>query len=556
MIRRLSLLSVSALILFMLSTAPAAAQPPRLVVVVTVDQLPFSYFERFHRNLDPNGLFARIARDGVSYSDCKYDHACTYTGPGHATISTGAYPEIHGIIDNSWYDRGTKAVINCVADPTVEVVGATSGSGASPVNLLVPTLGDALKLAYGEQAKVFSIGVKDRAAILTAGRLADGVFWMNDLGGWVTSSAYGKSIPGYLRQLSEAKAADQFAGQEWTLLYPAARYQQHRDDNDALETPSYGMTAEFPHQLPAADDSQYYSRMKSSPFCNQYVLASATTILEDEQLGRDDTPDLLFVNLSSNDYVGHSFGPYSLEVEDMFYRTDLQLGAFAEVLDSQVGRGNWTLAFSSDHGVAPNPQYAERLGLLAKAKPLGDSSRVKALLESQLEIRFGILDDDDPSYVESVRPTQIYLRETHPNLIGDRFAEAQRMVRTLLLAHPSVAAAYTREELISGEGHGSLRTLIGRAFHPDRSGDVAFALGPYQYDNGSMTASHGSPWRYDRHVPLMLLGRGVKRGEANRPVVPSRSVDPSSLAPTLSRILAMPAPAAAHSGPLNEAFDD
>jgi predicted AlkP superfamily pyrophosphatase or phosphodiesterase len=523
------------------------AERPKLVIVVTVDQLPFSYFTRFSKNLDAKGIFERIASKGASYIDCNHGSAFTITGPGHATLATGAYPCVHGVIDNRWFVRALGEVENVVFDETVETIGSTSASGASPRKLLVPTLGDALKLAEGENAKVFSLGLKDRAAIFSAGRLADGAFWFDsDSGNWVTSTAYRKDLPGYLRLLNEAKGAASFAGKSWEPLLPEEAYHLHRPDLNDVEKPINEISVEFPHTLPAADNEHYYYQLAASPFFNQYVLASSAAIIENEQLGKDETPDLLCINLSSNDYVGHNFGPYSKEVEDMFYRTDLQLGKFAEVLDATVGKDEWILAISSDHGVGANPVYARKLGLLARQDPLKDFERVQAILESQLSARFGALDDEQPTYVSNVVSNQVYLRERHPNLAGNRFAEAQRLVRTILLAHPSIVAAATRNDLLaSGGAGGRIRRTLFRAFHPDRSGDVLFVLGPYQYTTFGYSASHGSPWRYDTHVPMMFLGKGVS-GKFDRPV------DPTMLAPTLARLLRIPPPAAAFAEPLHE----
>jgi len=530
-----------------LTVSEVLAERPKLVVVVTVDQLPYSYFTRFGDNLDARGVFRRVATEGASYIDCNYGSAFTITGPGHATLSTGDNPCVHGIIDNRWYVRSLGEVENVVFDENVETIGASDATGASPRKLLAPTLGDALKLAEGDGAKVFSLGLKDRAAIFSAGRLADGAFWFDSKhGAWVTSTAYRKDVPGYLRKTSEIVNADSFAGQVWEPLLADKAYKPLRPDDSEVEAPLNEISAAFPHTLPAADHEHYYYQLAASPFFNQYVLLSAEAIVTNEQMGKDATPDLLCISLSSNDYVGHNFGPFSKEVEDMFYRTDLQLGRFADVLDAKVGKGEWVMAISSDHGVGANPVYAAKLGLLAKVDPLGDLERVQAILESQLAARFGALDDDQPTYVTNVVSNQVYLRERHPNLAVGRFAEAQRLVRTIMLAHSSVVAAATRDDLLaSGGAGGILHQKLFRAFHPDRSGDVLFVLAPYQYKTFGYSASHGSPWRYDTHVPMMLLG-GDANGSFDRPV------DPTMLAPTLARLLKIPPPAAAFSEPLHE----
>lgn len=522
------------------------AAPPRLIVLVSVDQWPAEYLERFGRGRSDTGLLARIQGEGAWYDQCHHRHAYTLTGPGHATLLTGAHPAVHGIIGNSWYDRPTAKSVNCVQDDDARIVGGTWEYNVSPKNLLAPTLGDQLKLSTSGAAKVFGIAVKDRAAVLMAGRLADAAYWLDDKGQWVTSDHYRSDLPGYLRLLNEAHVADHFAGQAWNLLRDASQYHLYRPDDNPFEQPGYGMSKAFPHTLPAASDPNYYEQLTASPFANELLLAGAERLLVEERLGTDDVPDLLAIGVSSPDYVGHNFGPYSLEVEDMFHRTDERLGQFARVLDERVGAGHWTLALTSDHGVAPNPEFAKSQGLDAGRDPLGKLAEVQEKLEGMLSARFPV-SEGQPKLIEKFESHQLYLRRSHPALIG-HLDEAESLVANWLREQPAVVAAVTRHELVGGAtGAGRLAEQLGAAFHPRRSGDVLFVLAPYYVYSGTTTATHGSPWRYDTHVPLMLVGAGVHRGAQ------SREVAPGALAATFARLLRLESPAAAAEPPLLEA---
>ncbi|MCA9224543.1 MAG: alkaline phosphatase family protein [Planctomycetales bacterium] len=531
------------------AAASSESTRPRLIVLVSVDQLPQDYWRRFGDSLPVDGFFARAANQGSVFTDCHHGHAFTFTGPGHAVLMTGAYPRTSGVIGNSWYDRESNKTLNCVADAEAKTVGG-QGAGASAKNLQVPTVGDQMKLAFGPQAKVFAIGWKDRSPILTAGRLADAAYWFDDdTGHWVTSDAFQSELPGWLRVLNEGRASRAFGGQAWTLLYPAERYHSHVADDNKFEKPGSGLSAAFPHELPAGEDAAYFKRFAISPFASQYTIETARELILREELGRDATPDCLALCLSANDYVGHAFGPHSLEAEDMFYRTDRMLAEFATFLDEQVGAGRWTLALSSDHGVAPIPEYAASLGLEAARSPLGSGKDVQANAEGAVRVRLGVPAGVQPSFVLSADSTQVFLRRDHPRLAGEAFEHAQDAVRDWLLDQPSVADAVTRAELLAEAGAGApLRAMFHRAFHKQRSGDVLYALKPLQFDAGSLCTSHGSPWNYDTHVPLVFLGARV--GITNS----SRHVHPGSIAPTLAAILDIEAPAGCEHECLTEAL--
>lgn len=528
-----------------------AADKPKLVVVISVDQFCQDYMIRFGDNFSDEGAFRRIAREGSRYTQCHHQHAFTVTAPGHAVQLTGTYPNVHGIVGNNWFDRYTGKETYCCDDPSVEIVGLPAAKGVSPKQMQVETVGDVLKLATGNRSKVFGVAIKDRVAMLMAGHNANGAFWLDD-NLWVTSTYYRSDLPGYLRVLNEQQAIERFRGQTWDLLHAKEKYHNTGPDKNSWENPPKGFTSEFPHKLAGPGELkplEYGEHVLFSPFGNDYTLEAAREIIAGEQLGKDEFPDLLCINFSSNDYIGHAFGPHSLEVEDMVYRTDRQLGDFLRFLDGQVGPGNWTFAMAADHGVAPIVEYAKQFNLPAARNPLGSLGEVKKNLEARLRSQLKLEMEDKP-LVQKVEDYQVFLQHDHPTFAKDdsedKFLLAQQVVRDWLLDQPAVAAARTRAELASG-GEGKLNQQMHRSFHPRRSGDVLFALRPYCVP-GNKGTTHGSPWHYDTHIPLLLIGSGIQHGTFARPV------SPACLASTVAELTGVNYPSANVEQPLREAL--
>ncbi|MDA7979226.1 MAG: alkaline phosphatase family protein [Pirellulales bacterium] len=534
----------------------SSPEVPTLVVVVSVDQWAYEYFERFRKNLAPNGVTKRTQRSGIWHRNCLHQHAFTYTGPGHSVLLTGAYPNRNGIIGNSWFDRETGESRYCVADQEATLVGDTRDSKVSPKQLLVETVGNQLKLATQGKSKIFTVAIKDRAAILMAGHTADAAIWMANAGPWITTDYYRNDVPGYLRQIDYKR----YAGAEWTLLLPPEEYQHGAMEDSTAEKPGYGMTRDFPHVLAAEDNRYYVNQLACSPFGNEITLDAARQIITYEQLGEDEYPDILGINLSSNDYVGHAFGPESLEVEDMTYRTDIALGEFADFLNESLGGQSWVMFVTADHGVAPVPERAAARGLDAKRGALGKSDSndnipglrdpLEAYLRGQLNIDVG----DEQHLVQAVTENAVYLyRDDHPALVGNGFVLVCDLTRDWLLQRDPIVAAVTRGDLLreapvsANSSDTELTTLFRHAFHPHRSGDVLFAQKPY-YFQGSATSTHGSPWLYDRHIPLMVLGN-VHQADVEE------TVSPAAIAPTIARLLHIPAPAASQVGALPEVIE-
>ena len=540
-----AILTTCLLLLCSATQAYEGIDRPALVVVVSVDQWRYEYFERFRGNLSDGGLASRTHATGAWFDNCFHQHAFTFTGPGHSVLMTGSYPTRSGIIDNNWYDRKLKKKVYCVSDDKAQLIGTTSpDKPVSPRRLLVDTVGDQLKMASGFRSKVFGVSIKDRAAILMAGRLADGAFWMSKDGKWITSSHYRKVLPGYLRNLNEQRVPFRFAGKTWDLALDAERY-SHGSEQSEFEKPVEGMTKDFPHVMPAADDPNYVSHVACCPFGNEATLDAAREIVINEKLGSDEYPDVLAINLSSTDYVGHAFGPYSLEVEDMTYRTDQHLGDFTKFLDKQVGSRGWMLFLTADHGVAPIPERAASWGLRAKRNPFGSEDDrgnyedERQRLEGALRKSLGIGATSVP-LVDAVVSNQVFLNTDHPELQGEAAELARRITRNHMVNNPFVAHAATREQLLQDCSGNEMLHMLQRSFHARRSGDVLFVLKPYAFSSSS-AATHGSPWHYDRHVPLMIVGNSVRLASSS---INSAQVSPAQIAPTIARVLQIETPGA------------
>lgn len=537
--------------------ATAADSTPTLVVVVSVDQLAYEYLERFGAGFSPLGIFRRVERKGAWFTNCHHRHGITTTAPGHSVQLTGAYPETNGIVDNGWFDRTTGKEVYCVADPQAKLIGPQADDEpVSPRNLLCDTLGDRLKIVTAGRSRVFGVSLKDRAAILMTGHAADGAFWLSKAGHWITSDAYRAALPPYLNSANPVGPGARFSGKTWDLLYDRSRYQHPPQEDSFGEGPPAGMTAAFPHKLAEAGTKNFLRQLEVSPFGNEVTLEAARLMIADEQLGKGFFPDLLTINLASNDYVGHCFGPESLEVEDITYRTDRQLGDLADFINEHLAGRPWIFVLTGDHGVAPIPERVARRKIPAKRNALALDGRNRVgsahqMLVAYLRDKMNIV-EAEPGPVLAVIEGQVYLRADHPAFSGDRFLAAQRRTRDWLLSQAGVAAAVTREQMLSGGATGPLEAALRRSFHPRRSGDVLFCLEPYDIE-GSTPATHGSPWDYDTHVPLLAISFGdeaapgrVPRGRFDR------LVSPASIAPTLAALLHVPPPGGCLEQPLRE----
>jgi predicted AlkP superfamily pyrophosphatase or phosphodiesterase len=538
--------------------AAANAQRPRLVLLVVVDQFRYDYLERFGDLFGAGGL-RRLQREGATWVEANYDHIPTETAPGHATLMTGAWPAETGIIANEWYLRDEKRRINNVQDDTAKLIGGVEGERASsPRNLLVSTVGDELRLASNRRSKVIGISVKDRGAILPSGRMANAAYWYSSqTGQFVSSTYYFNQMPEWVTRFNAARPADKYFGARWERLAPLAEYERRAGRDDApWEKGSDGKTPYvFPHVVTGGADKpnrDFYDALTNSPFSNDLLLSFAEQALLNEGLGADADTDVLSVSFSANDIVGHRFGPYSQEVMDMTLRVDRQIEQLLNVVDARVGLRNTIVIFTADHGVAPVPEHASELGLPGgRVKVTEMMNAVRNRFKAYFKRPAGGDENATNEYVQTYSNGQIYLNRFALERDGISREEAERVAGEAALTVPGVARFFTRTQLaasaISSADPVARRALHG--FYARRSGDVVIIQEPFKYlTDYPIGATHGAPYSYDTHVPLIIMGGGLAPGRY------SNAATPADIAPTLARLLRVQAPSNAMGRILLEAI--
>ena len=519
-------------LMVLLAACSVWAEPPRLVVVIAVDQMRADYLDRFTANYE--GGLRRLRVDGAVFTDGHQDHALTQTAAGHATIATGVYPSRHGLVANEFWDRKSQQAVGAVTDSTTRLVGADGRAGSSPTRLLRSGLGDWLKMRSPE-SKVAAVSIKDRAAILMSGMSPDVAFWADlRTGQFVTSDYYLPALPVWAAEFNSAGAVTRYNGTEWTKLKADAVYDESPWPELAGRDPAaYSM---FPHLLGTPGEApgrRFLAAHRSSPYADLVTLNFARELLEHEGFGRDEVPDLLFIGLSAADYIGHRYGPYSHEIHDHFLRLDGYLGDFFEFLDEQVGPDAYVVALSADHGVLPVPEQLAELGvdasrirpdeLVAFVKPVVEAAVARGELATMPELDY----QAGPTFDFSDQPPS-------PEVLD----ALQLAVAARLLQHPLVAAAYTYNDQLRGNiEDDDWADSFGRSFHPDRAPDVTIKLRENQLLRPATSGTgHGSPYRYDTHVPIVFLGAGIAAGQH------SGRVQTTDIAPTLARIFEIEAP--------------
>lgn len=517
---------------------PAPAEParagerPRLVVICSVDQLATWVLEQGLPHLSEDGGFRRLLREGTSFDQCAFVHGCTETGPGHATLSTGAPAASHGIVKNVWWDPATQQEIYCAGDPEVAALPELpEARGRGPGRLLAPTLGDAVKAHLGSAARVVSVAWKDRSAILMAGRSADVAAWIETTTGrLVTNTAWCETLPAWIAAFNERKVLDGFFGWTWERSGPATAY-VGLDDDRRFELPHQNGSNQhtLPQPITGGKDGPelaFYTQAYYSPVGNEVVLQAALAALAGAELGRDAVPDVLWVGFSSTDLVGHVFGPDSVEARDTLLRLDRQLAQLLAALDQQVGAGRYLFLLSSDHGIGPIPEVARQAGVDAGRGLV--LTRAKAAAETALVRRFGSREGKGP-YVARASELSLFLDRAavaeQAQGVADAVLVASRIAAEAAAGTPGALTAYATADLLrDGPGHDPIRRAMYFAAHPDRAGDVLLVLRPYWLD-GTSPASHGSPHAYDRQVPLLAMGAGMRAGHrCFAPVSPGLAV--------------------------------
>lgn len=534
--------------LLVLAAGTARAADPRLVVVISIDQFPYEYLERFSMHFGRDG-FRRLLESGANFTAASYEHAMTVTGAGHAVILSGAYGDQQGIIGNEWYDRTRHREVYCVSDETAQLVGAT-GAGSSPRNFIGSTFGDELRIATGFHSKVISVSLKDRSAVLLGGKLANASYWIRD-SAFVSSTYYLQTLPEWVRTFNASGAINANFRKTWTRALPDSAYAFMDRDDPLYEDGGKGLGVAFPHPIdggnPVRITEDFYDALMKSPFANEILLNFAKQALIGEKLGRRGVTDLLCIGFSANDYVGHAYGPHSHEVLDMTVRTDRVIGELLSFLDREIGLQNCIIALTSDHGVAPIPEF------LLSHYPSADARRVpkeslSAACDSAARKKFGSPPRGN-RWIETIIGRNITLNHDALQTVGIAPEAAALVIVDALRSRNEIAAAYTRQELELLPPSSPLHRRLKHSFYPARSGDVVYALKPYYVEGGDSTGTtHGDPYEYSAHVPLILFGGGIQRGRY------ASVASPADLAPTLSTLTGVEFPAGREGRVLVEAL--
>ncbi len=499
---------------------PAEVARPKLVVGLVVDQMRWDYLYRYY-NRYTNGGFKRLINEGFSAENTYIPYTPTYTACGHTCIYTGSVPAIHGIIGNDWYDPETKKNMYCTEDSTVVTVGSTPSSegNMSPKNMLSNTITDELRIATNFKGKVIGISLKDRGSILPAGHAANAAYWyQGSTGNWITSSYYMNEVPTWIADYNKLKLANKFYAKNWETLYPIDTYVNSTADEQAYE----GKSSTFPHSL-AQFAGKNYDAIRSTPYGNTITLDLAKLAILSEDLGKDNITDFLAVSCSATDYVGHQYGPNSIEAEDTYLRLDKDFEEFFNYLDKQVGKGNYTIFLTADHGAAHVPGFMQKNKLPAGVVSDRDiASKLNTYLNDKFKVNNLVLrsmnnqiifdhdktDKGDVSF-DVIKSASIdFLKKL------DGFANVVDISRISQSTLPEVQ-----------------KKMITNGYNAKRSGDLYYILNPNWFNGSSTGTTHGNWNPYDSHIPLVFMGWGIKPGASNK------THYMTDIAPTLAALL-------------------
>ncbi|MBX9685611.1 MAG: alkaline phosphatase family protein [Candidatus Obscuribacterales bacterium] len=544
----------SALCLLVLLLTPILEQPvaaqlplsaqPKLILFLVVDQFSFDYLNRFNERFGAGG-FRYLMDNGANFTNCRYKHATTHTAVGHSIMSTGAYPWSTGVVANTWYSKRKEKEIEAVEDDTVQLVGG-NGPGASCRSMAGSSLGDEMRLATNGKSKVFTCSLKDRAALFLAGRMANGAYWFDTrTGHFVSSSQFGSTMPGWVNAFNDRRVADSSFGKPWQRLLPENLYNASTKDDYTYERAIPGDGRVFPHVISGGASSPsepFYQAFRMTPFSNQMLADFAKEAIEKENLGARDATDMLGISFSASDFLGHSFGPNSQEIEDLFLRLDQTLASFFQYLDQKIGLDKCMVVLCSDHGCMPIPEFLRDKGLDAGRI---DSKAMMSLMEAGLDQKLGA---DD--WIASFQPPNLYFNRNTISKQKVRKQDVEDIAAQTAESVPGVGDVYTAFQFYMNQMPPSPHLdFAKRSYFTSRSGDLFILPKPgYIFSSEPNGTGHGSQFRYDSQVPLIIMGPGIKAGKY------TQDCSPADIAPTLCSILHINVPSLCEGRALSEAI--
>ncbi|HEY5327093.1 MAG TPA: alkaline phosphatase PafA [Mucilaginibacter sp.] len=528
------------------TTATSTELPrPKLVVGIVVDQMRWDYLYRYYARYQSNG-FKRLLNEGFSCENTQVDYIPTVTAAGHTCIYTGSVPAIHGIAGNDWIIQATGRSTYCTEDTSVQTVGSTSNAGKmSPRNLLTTTVTDELKLATNFRSKVIGIALKDRGGILPGGHTADAAYWFDDkTGNWITSTYYMKELPAWVKDFNDQKLAENYLKLDWNTLYPIDTYLQSTPDNSKYEEKFKGTDAPT---LPVKTSALYKGNLgliRSTPYGNTITLDLAVAAINAEQLGQHQVPDFLAISLSSPDYIGHQFGINAVEIEDSYLRLDREIANFLVYLDAKVGKGNYTVFLTADHGAAHNTAFLNDhnipAGVWDDGAVLKDMNKLLSEKYKADRLVIGLNDYQVNLNYKVINEQQL----SGEDIKKDCIAFLQKL--------PSVAFAVDMKKAGTAAIPEELRNRIVNGYSIEHSGEIQIILKPGWFtghgsaDGGPTGTTHGTWNPYDSHIPLVFMGWGIQHGSL------TRETHMTDIAATVAALLRIQAPNGSIGQPISE----
>lgn len=527
------------------------AASPKLVVGITVDQMRQEYLYRYNSKFGEGG-FKRLMNNGFMLKHAHYNYIPTVTGAGHASIFSGTTPAIHGIIGNGWYDKNIDRDVYCVGDDNYKPVGGLpeSNGKVSPHRLLTTTITDELKQATQKRSRVISMSLKDRSAVLPVGHTGDAAYWYDGkTGKFITSTYYMEKMPEWVDRFHALQLADKYLSGSWYTLHPIGTYEESGPDSSPYEQRFAGETkSSFPYILTDLRKTNgNFELLPNTPFSNDYLTEFAKAAMDGEKLGADQWTDFLSVSYSAPDIIGHQYGPQSVEVQDVYLRLDKNIEDLLKKLDATVGEGNYLVFLSSDHAVAEVPKY-----LMDNKIPAGYIMGAQLLsdLNDYLNTYY-----PDRKIIRTLSNGQIFFNHesfsSDPRVGGVDLLVATELISNFLLQRPGIANVYPKNVLRHGNfNEGGIKGMAIRGFNPKRSGDLTLITEPGWFESTrTQGTTHGSPYTYDTHVPVIFYGYGVKPGST----VKYYSI--TDIAPTLAVMLKIKFPNGCTGQPIGELFD-
>ncbi len=516
-------LRIKYLLLFLITSAVSSysQEQPKLLVGIVVDQMRNDYIRKYWNSFGEDG-FKKLVNNGFYAKNVNYSYKPTYTGPGHASIFTGATPSTHGIVANNWYSRVEGKMVYCA-----EALNEDGEYWYSPQRMLTRTIADEIKLFTNLKAKSYGVSLKDRGAILPAGHLADAAFWYEaDKGGWISSNYYNYKNNKWIDKINAVDIFQEYLASGWEFSLAEENYQESLSDHNKYERPYIkGGQTSFPYSFKEAFQKSGANLIKATPQGNQLVIDFAKQLMKEEEIGKDAILDFLSISFSATDYIGHQFGVNSREVHDTYVKLDKQIASFLKFLEEEIGEANYLLFLTSDHGAGEVRDYLTDMQM-----PGGyiDTKFMKEDIEASLDKEFGEAD-----YIKKITNLNVYL-DSSILINSKKKEEVLAYSKEELKKYPGILKVFSKNEIELANN--LLDNKVANGFMESESGDLILLEKPNWNTNSNQGSTHGSPYSYDTHVPLLFYGWNIKAGEV------SKAYSVVDIVPTISILLGIPMP--------------